>query len=130
MTSHRPAAPPTLTEVIHLTDIAMAPTEPIPLAPDSVPIEELESAAAAPPVEPRPMRLADVEAEWRARLVEDLRPALQRWLEAEVRLALQAAMPALGERLLGTLRARLDAEMPELLERALADSHGLPPRER
>lgn len=126
MTAPRPAAPPTLTEVIHLPDSALAPTEPMPLAPDSMPIEALAAEPAPLPAEPRPMRLAEQDAEWRSRLVDDLRPTLQGWLDAEVQKALLESMPALSERLSAALRRRLDDELPALLERALEEARRTP----
>lgn len=121
MTPNRPPAPPTLTEVIHLPDSAMAQTEPVPLAPDSMPLEQLEPFVPAPlPTEPRPLRLdEELDAELVTRLLEGLRPRLHDWLEAELRLALTEALPALSDRVFSTLRAQLEDELPQLLRHAL-----------
>lgn len=130
MTAPRPAAPPTLTEVIHLPDSALAPTEPMPLAPDSMPIEALAAGPAPPPAEPRPMRLAEQDAEWRSRLIDELRPTLQGWLEAELHQALLESMPAFGEKLMSALQRRLDDELPALLDRMLAEARQRTPGKR
>lgn len=122
MTAPRPAAPPTLTEVIDLPDRAMAPIEPMPLPPDSMSVEELEAAFSASPAEPlRPMRLAEVDAQWLARLLDELRPALREWLDTELQRALLETMPELSERLRTALHQRLERELPSLLERAIAE---------
>jgi hypothetical protein len=123
MTAPRPAKPPTLTEVIHLPDSAMAPAEPMPLAPDSMPLEELQTTAPAPPPSDlRPMRMDEIDAELLARLLDGLRPRLHDWLEAELRLALTEALPALSERIFATLRAQLDGELLQLLQHALSET--------
>jgi len=117
--TQRPVTPPTLTEVIDLSDRAMAPTEPLPLAPDSMPLEDVGSAAKAPLTAPT---LADLDAALVASIVEALRPRLHSWLEVEVRLAVAKSMPTLSERLAATLRDELDGKLPGLVQHALAEA--------
>lgn len=122
--SQRPAAPPTLTEVIQLPDQALAPTEPVPLAPESVALEDVEPAKAAAVEVPRAAfaRISELDGRLLDSLVDALRPRLQAWLEVELRLALAEALPMLSERMAATLREELDGELRELVQRALADA--------
>jgi len=125
--SQRPAAPPTLTEVIHLSDQALAPTEPMPLAPESMALEDVEPAAASAVEVPHAAlaRGPELDARLLDSLVDALRPRLQAWLEVEMRLALTEALPMLSERMAATFRDELDGELRELVQRALAEARGV-----
>jgi hypothetical protein len=122
--NQRPAAPPTLTEVIHLSDQAMAPTEPMPLAPESLALEDVEPTAAFAVELPRAglARGADLDARLLDCMVDALRPRLQAWLEVEMRVALTEALPMLSERMAAAFRDDLDGELRELIQRALAEA--------
>jgi len=143
-----PVGVPTLTEVIEVVPDEPAQSAPMPLAPDSVP---LDLAAPPPPAapaaiprlslwgEPDPARLVDdvvarlqptLEAWVRERLAEGLQQALQDTMRASIEAALAQAAHAATQAMDAALRAgveqagadlarRLRAELPALARAAL-----------
>lgn len=124
---------PTLTEVIEIAPDALAPTEPLPLAPESVPLEPAR-AAAAPAAYPKTLpRLGLLGPEEAARIVdavvERLQPRLEAWvreqfapvtadaLQQVVRDAVQASVDAAA----ADMARRLRLELPALARSALED---------
>jgi hypothetical protein len=144
VSSTRPEVLPTLTEVI---DLALPPPTaqpPLPLAPDSVPLEGPgeaamwdERALVVPTAGlPSPAAQAATAAVVAA-VVQSLAPRLERWieshlgadLEASLREALEQALAPALERALILAREQLHAELPELVRAALDQARrDSPPR--
>lgn len=121
---------PTLTEVIEIASAEAAPTEPLPLAPESVP---LEPARAVPPqaADQALPRLRVLGAEEAARIVDAVVERLQLRLEAWVQEQLSAVVStavqdAVREAVQASVQAaatdmarRLRRELPALARAAL-----------
>ncbi len=120
MTTPRRALP-TLTEVITVAAEEMAPTQPLPLAPESVPLEP----AAAPPAPSTgvgPPRLSLFGPEEAARLVDAvvvrLQPQLENWVRAQVGQAVQEGLDAAVRE---ALHAHVDRAAADVARRLRSD---------
>lgn len=126
MTTNR--ALPTLTEVIEVGVEALAPAEPRPLAPDSIP---LDAAPAAPPPAQDLPRLSLLGPEEAARIVDAvvarLQPRLDAWVREQIGAALQdSVQQALDDAVrravdgaAADVARRLRSELPALARAAL-----------
>jgi hypothetical protein len=120
---------PTLTEVIAVAAAEVAPTEPRPLAPESVPLDRTPQRPAKPP-EGLP-RLSVLGPEEAARLVDAvvarLQPQLESWVREQVGQAVQdgleaavrEAVRAHVDRAAADVARRLRSELPSLARAAL-----------
>lgn len=129
MTTPRRALP-TLTEVIAVAAAEVAPTEPLPLAPESVPLER----APAPPARPAGTgmpRLSLLGPEEAARIVDAvvarLQPQLEAWVREQVgqavneglEAAVREAVRAHVDNAAAAVARRLRSELPSLARAAL-----------
>lgn len=127
MTTNR--ALPTLTEVIEVGVEALAPAEPRPLAPDSIPLDAAP-AAPSPPVPDLP-RLSLLGPEEATRIVDAvvarLQPRLDAWVREQIGAALQdSVQQALDDAVrqavdgaAADVARRLRSELPALARAAL-----------
>jgi len=120
---------PTLTEVIAVAAAEVAPAEPRPLAPESVPLDR----APQPPAKPSEglQRLSVLGPEEAARLVDavvaHLQPQLESWVREQVGQAVQdglegavrEAVQAHVDRAAADVARRLRSELPSLARAAL-----------
>ena len=130
---------PTLTEVIEITslDDGSGPTTPpLPVQVESVALEadglDPRMPRAGPSVlsrgdEPtsatRPAPPMAYDEELVAQVMVRLQPRLEAWVEAQVRRALNEALPVWVESAALTIARDLRSEMPELLSIALDEVH-------
>jgi hypothetical protein len=101
---------PTLTEVIDIIERAVENSAPLPLAPESVPLE-LAGDAALPTRAPRSLHDLLTGA-----LMELLEPRLEVWLQTHIEASARAIVQDLR------------AELPALLRQALDEARREPPQ--
>jgi hypothetical protein len=120
---------PTLTEVIQLTPGEAVPTEPLPLAPESVPLDSMAPRAAKPAE--GLLRLSMLGPEEAARIVDAvvarLQPQLETWVRDQIGQALRESVEAAVRDAVRTqvdaaaadVARRLRTELPTLARAAL-----------
>jgi len=129
MTTPRRALP-TLTEVIAVAAAEVAPTEPLPPAPESIPLDRVPVPPSRPPGTGMP-RLSVLGPEEAARVVDAvvarLQPRLEDWVREQVAHAVQegleaAVREAVRQHVDGAaadVARRLRSELPSLARAAL-----------
>jgi hypothetical protein len=106
---------PTLTEVVEVTPDEATVSQPVPLAPESMPLESLDRP---PPVSPTVPRLVSQRALIDA-VVHRLQPRLDAWIQARTELVLNELLRSQVDEVARTLGRALSAELPALAREAL-----------
>jgi hypothetical protein len=106
---------PTLTEVVEVVVHGTTVSGPLPLAPESMPLESLE---VPPPVMAPPPRLVSQRALVDA-VVQRLQPRLDAWIQVRIELAMTEVLRSQIDEVARTLGRALSAELPALAREAL-----------
>jgi hypothetical protein len=107
---------PTLTEVVEVTADEATVSRPLPLAPESMPMESLDSQL---PAIPPPPRLASQQRALIDAVVHRLQPRLDAWIQVRTELVLNELLRSQVEEVARTLGRALSAELPALAREAL-----------
>jgi len=105
---------PTLTEVVEVVVDEAAMSGPLPLAPESIPIESLEVPPVVAPLPRLVSQRALVDA-----VVQRLQPRLDAWIQVRVELLMNEMLRSQIEEAARTLGRALSAELPALAREAL-----------
>jgi hypothetical protein len=106
---------PTLTEVVEVIPHEATSSLPMPLAPESMPLESRDSP---PPVAPPLPRLVSQRALIDA-VVHRLQPRLDAWIQVRTELLLNELLRSQVDEVARTLGRALSAELPALAREAL-----------